>query len=111
MATFTWTPSHPATADEMPKVKVAKFGDGYEQRQADGINNNLLKWSLNFTNRTLTEAAQIITFLRARAGVEAFDWTDPDGNAGKYVCRSWSRSLPYGNVRSITATFEQVAES
>lgn len=111
MATFTWIPSHPAAADEAPDAKVAKFGDGYEQRQADGINNNLLKWSLTFANRDLTETAEIIAFLRARGGIESFDWTDPDGNAGKYVCRSWSRSLPYGNMRTITATFEQVAEA
>lgn len=111
MANFTWIPSHPADVEEAPKVKAARFGDGYEQRQADGINNNLLVWSLTFANRDLTEAAAIVAFLRARGAVENFDWTDPDGNAGKYVCRKWSRSLPYGNVRTIRAVFEQVAEA
>lgn len=111
MATFTWIPSHPASVEEMPKVKTAKFGDGYEQRQGDGLNNNLLKWSLSFANRSLSESADIVTFLRARGAVENFDWTDPDGNAGKYICRAWSRSLPYGNLRTINAVFEQVAEA
>lgn len=112
MATFTWTPSYPATSDEAPRVRVAKFADGgYEQRQADGINNNLQTWTLTFANRDASEAAAIRAFLVARGAVESFDWTDPDGNAGKYVCRKWSRALQVGTMRTITAVFEQVGEA
>lgn len=111
MATFAWLPSYPASVDRAPRVKTAKFGDGYEQRQADGINNNLAVWNLTFANRDATEASAIDDFLNARGGVERFDWTDPDGVAGKYICRKWSKGFPFGTIRTITAIFEQMAEA
>lgn len=110
MATFTWAPDFGATLDRSPKVKTAKFGDGYEQRVADGINNNPRNWPLTFSARTNTEAGQIMTFLDARAGVEAFDWTDPDGVAGKFVCRKYSKTLSKYGINNVSATFEQVFE-
>ena len=111
MVEFTWAPSHPASVDRMPKVKTARFGDGYEQRQADGLNNNLAVWNLVFSHRDSTEAAAIEAFLSARGGVERFEWTDPDGNDGAYICRKWTKSYPNGTSRTINAVFEEVAEA
>lgn len=110
MATFTWTSSYNPTATRKPRVKVAKFGDGYEQRLADGINTIAEVWQLTFAARTNAEAGQIDDFLKARAAVENFDWTPPNGLAGKYICREWSRTPTHGNAETITATFEQVFE-
>lgn len=106
MATFTYAP-HTAALAIKPRVRTAAFGDGYEQRVADGINAAPKSWSLTFVRPT-TEADAILAFLAARNGSEAFDWTDPDAAAGKYVCRDWSSSLIGPFAKSINATFEQV---
>ena len=106
MATFTY---YPQTANRTmkPRVRVASFGDGYEQRVGDGINNAPRSWQLTFT-RPVAEADLILAFLAARNGSEAFDWTDPDGTAAKWVCREWSHSILTRSAKSISATFEQV---
>ena len=36
-----------------PRVLSARFGDGYEMRVVDGINNLPRQWGLTFNNRTL----------------------------------------------------------
>ena len=38
---FFWKPSYSANINKRPRVKSIRFGDGYEQIIADGINNNL----------------------------------------------------------------------
>lgn len=106
MSTFTWPPAT-ATPSEQPRVSVAKFGDGYEQRLADGINNSPRSWALTFS-RASAEADDILTFLRARNGIEAFDWTDPDGLSGKFVARSWSGNRIGTAAKTINVTFEEV---
>lgn len=110
MATFTYTPDYGAQVSVKPRVRVAQFGDGYEQRIADGINTRPQVWSLQFNNRTDTEAGNITTFLEARNGVEAFDWTPPGGSAIKVVCREWSKTVARYNLNSVSATFQQVFE-
>lgn len=110
MATFTYTPDYGAAYEVKPNVRVAKFGDGYEQRQANGINTQPKQWSLRFSMRNDTEAAAIETFLVTQAAVLSFDWTDINGDAGKYVCRSWNRTKERFNLNTITATFEEVFE-
>lgn len=88
-----------------------KFGDGYEVRQAVGINANLKSWSLTFKARSDAEANAIEAFLDACAGVESFDWTAPNAAASaKFVCREWQRTLDSCNLNTIQATFDQLAE-
>ncbi len=106
MATFDTAPQS-ANLSRQPRVRTARFGDGYEQRVADGINSAPKSWALTFT-RPAAEADVVLAFFVARNGVEAFDWTDPEGEAGKYVCREWSSALIGPVAKSITATFEQV---
>jgi phage-related protein len=107
MSTFTWSPAPGATENVIPRVKAAPFGDGYEQRVGDGINNQPRSWSLTFLGPTARTDA-IAAFLKATDGVVSFDWTPPSGPAGKFVCRSWSRGVPALVVQSITATFTEV---
>ena len=45
-----------------PKVNLAKFGDAYEQRLANGINNLEESYSITFNNRTKEEIDDIIAF-------------------------------------------------
>ena len=111
MATFTYTPSFTADLEERPNVQRIQFGDGYEQRVAFGINTQPKNWSLQFNNRTDAERDTILTFLRARGAVESFDWTDPNGYAGKWICSEWQTSQVSCNFNNITATFRQVFEA
>lgn len=111
MATFTWTPDFGAQQAIKPRVRRVAFGDGYEQRQGDGINTQPATWELTFAVRDNTETAAIMTFLSTRAGVESFDWTPPgESTALSFVCRDWTRTMDRNNVNSITARFEQVYE-
>lgn len=111
MSTFTWTPDFGLAANYKPRVRTAQFGDGYQQRVADGINTAQDKYDLTFTARTDTEASAILAFLKARAGVEAFDWT-PAGEvtAIRAVCREWNRTFDKNNLNTVTASFERVYE-
>lgn len=111
MATFTFTPSFTAELQEKPVVNRIQFGSGYEQRVTFGINTQPKTWNLRFSNRTDTERDNILTFLRARAGVESFDWTDPNGYVGKWVCEEWSVSQSSYNFNEVMATFRQVFEA
>jgi phage-related protein len=48
-------------------------------------------------------------FLSSKLAATSFTWAQPDGGADINVrCRTWSDSLAPGNVRALSATFEQV---
>jgi phage-related protein len=68
-------------------------------------------WDLTF-EVSETDADTIETFLNARADDAAsFDWTPLDETTSyKWVCAEWSKSIPYLNRATITATFRQVFE-
>jgi phage-related protein len=111
MATFTYIASYGASVAKQPKVRAISFGDGYEQRATFGINTTPRAWNLNFNGKTGTEADAIESFLSARNAVESFDWTPPTGSAGKWICRSWVRSIAEVDCYDISATFEEVFEA
>tara|TARA_B100001173_G_scaffold141993_1_gene123249 strand:+ start:496 stop:906 length:411 start_codon:yes stop_codon:yes gene_type:complete len=105
-----------------PKVRVARFGDGYQQRIADGLNTLRDTFTVNFVNRLKAEADDIEAFFRTKKAVTAFSFTYPDSNSGtndsegspvttiKVVCTQWSQSWSNSGSYSITATFERVYE-
>ena len=94
-----------------PDVNIAQFGSGYSQRSTFGINQNLKTWNLRWENISEIDSDTIETFLDARAGKESFDFTAPGESASaKYICRSWTKTIPYPNLANIQAKFEQVAE-
>ncbi len=64
--------------DQSPRVHLANYGDGYEQRVAAGINNLPESWSLTWNSRSNADANKVIKFLEDEAGVTAFDWYPPD---------------------------------
>lgn len=112
MATFTYTPDFGARVAIKPRVRVASFGDGYEQRQAIGINARNDTWDLQFQRRSNTEAQAIMDFLAARNAVEAFDWTPPnESTAIRVVCREWNKTLERFNLNTVSAQFIRVYEA
>ena len=111
MAEFTWTPDFLAQKKTKPNVNAIKMGDGYEQRQAFGINTLNQMYTLTFKLRENTEADEIEDFLEARSAVEAFDWTPPyEVTATRWVCREWTRTIEKATRSTINCTFEKIYE-
>ena len=108
METFKWKVKPDMKKEFEPRVKSVKFGDGYEQRRPDGINNNLKKYNVTLIYIN-SESLQIESFLEKHAGVTGFLWKPPhQSELIKVLCRKWSSSV--GMIRTeITAEFEQVA--
>ena len=112
MATFpSITPTYGVQKLSNPTVRTARFGDGYEQRLTFGLNQNPKSFQLTF-EVSETDADTIETFLDARAADNAsFDFTPPgEASSSKFVCESWSKSIPYLNRATINTTFRQVFE-
>ncbi len=110
-ATFTYAPNYGSAMQVIPRVLTAKFGDGYSQRAADGLNTLLRKWTVLFNNRSQTDCDAIEAFLVAQGGCLAFNWTPPTGVAGLWICslpNGWTRTPQTGPLASISCTFEEV---
>lgn len=89
-STLCWIPDVPITADAEWRMKVAQFGDGYQQRMLDGINALERKWSLQWINRTQDDLLAMEDFLIAE-GASSFQFRDPGSNVLYAVfCNEWS---------------------
>ena len=112
MASFpAITPTYGTQKTSAPNVRIAQFGSGYSQRTTFGINQNPKTYDLTF-EVSEADADTIEDFLDARGGAEHFDFTPPgESTSTKYICRNWSKSIPYLNRATIQATFEQVFEA
>ena len=106
-STFTWNPDLPARRRMKPNVHPIKFGDGHENRIADGINFMLAVWTVKFT-ADVTTVESIRSFLETQAGLTPFTWTDPLNNTATYICRQWDSDQMGFGVYELNATFEQV---
>lgn len=112
MATFpSITPTYGIQKSSAPVVRTVRFGDGYEQRTSLGLNQNPKVYNLSF-EVSETDADTIETFLDARAVDNAsFDFTPPgESSSSKFVCESWSKSIPYLSRATIQTTFREVFE-
>ena len=114
MATFpSIKPTYGQQKRSAPATRTIRFADGYEHRILFGLPAHQNGKIYNFTfNVSETDADTIETFLDARAEDSAsFDFTPPgESAASKYVCPSWSKSIPYNNRATIQATFKEVFE-
>lgn len=113
MATFpSIDPDFGAQKENAPIVRKVQFGDGFEQRLTFGLQQNPKTWTLSFVNLTETDADTIETFLNARAADNAsFDWSPPDeSDTYKWVCETWTKSIPFPNRATIETTFREVFE-
>lgn len=107
-----------------PKIHLATFGDGYEQRLSDGINSVKETFSVSFQTRPKADIDDIVGYLDSLKGVTAFNFTIPDSNqtsdvgdltAGettiKVVCDDFSINYDYGDFYSASAKFRRVYEA
>jgi phage-related protein len=102
-----------------PKVRVISFADGFEHRINFGLTQHQNPKVYQFTfNVSETESDVIEAFFDARANAagktndsDSFDFTPPgESVAQKFVCESWSKSIPFNNRATIQATFREVFE-
>ena len=113
MATFPIAnPVYNTRIDAKPKVNVISFGDGFEQRLTEGLNQNPLSVNLTF-ELSQTDADTAITFLNSRVDDGAsFDYTLPsESSARKFVCTSFPRSIPFLNRVRLSCVFREVFEA
>tara|TARA_R100000353_G_scaffold148756_3_gene107199 strand:- start:3441 stop:3785 length:345 start_codon:yes stop_codon:yes gene_type:complete len=91
---------------------VVSFGDGFEQRLTEGLNQNPLTVNLAF-ELAQSDADAAITFLNQRVDDGAsFNFTLPnESSARKFVCRSFPRTLPYLNRVKLNVVFTEVFEA
>jgi phage-related protein len=86
---------------------TSKFGDGYQQSIAAGLNNERLMWTVNYTGSKTTVVA-IRDFLRTQKGLTFF-WTPPlETTARKFICPKYSLTDHGGAIWTINMQFEQV---
>jgi len=98
-----------------PRIHTASFGDGYEQRIVDGINNLSQNFQVSFNNRTAEEIDDIIQYFDSLNGVTAFTFTIPDSNNGgetaiKVVCAQYNQAFNHSGFYSANATLRRVYE-
>ncbi len=108
MSDFNYQPeSNQASIRRKPDVLSSRFGEGYEQRVANGINNSLRKWNLTFL-RASVDIIAIENFLNLKNSVHSFTWTPKDFNEVTVVCREWEYNYMNGDARSLSCLFEEI---
>lgn len=108
---FIWTASYNLSVSHNPKVNSVSFGNGYEQRNPDGLFTGLIKLDASFEMRSEKEASAIIHFLKSRKGVESFTILNlppiyADGAYKKrFICPSFNTNFTFHNNYSVKASF------
>ena len=113
------TPDKQLTKTSTPRVLTAKFGDGYEQRAVDGINNLEESYALTFKTREKTEIDDIVAFLDSKQNVTKFTFTLPDTNNTtrtgerdvKVVAQEYSTNYEYDIFYTLNVTLRRVFEA
>ena len=121
MATFpSIKPTYGQQKRSAPKVRTVTFADGFEHRINFGLTQHQNPKIYQFTfNVSEVEADVIENFLDDRANAagkandsDSFDFIPPGESVSqKFVCQSWSKSIPYNNRATIQATFREVFEA
>jgi phage-related protein len=113
------TPDKTLTNNIQPKVLIAKFGDGYEQRVPDGINNIKETYSIQFRNREKIFINEVANFLKGTNSVSKFDFILPNPLTSSplntvtvsVVCDSFNINYEHDEFYSLSAEFRRVYES
>jgi phage-related protein len=110
---FIWESNNSSEVSNKPAINLVKFGEGYEQRSTDGINNNLLRFNLVLEGRDKNETRAILHFLHKRRGVFPFFYRLPfpynfdtsQNYPKRFVCEEWAMKTIFFNNYTITTTF------
>lgn len=102
--------SQESTRELNQKVIVSNYGDGYQQRAALGLHSRFDTWSLVWNALDATERATFMSFFETHGLVISWDWTPPNGVAGKYVFTSAPQERSNGHIYGVAVTAMQVFE-
>ena len=99
-----------------PRVLKVQFGDGYEQRIAEGLNSSNENYQISYSNRPKAEIDDIAAFIDEKKGVTSFNYVIPDTNNGgettiKVVCDQYNLVYVSDSSYTFTATFRRVYEA
>ena len=101
--------------NEKPRVLKAQFGDGYEMRVRDGINNTPREWGLKFANRTKEDIDKLYKFMNTLAEVDTAKLTVPNSVDGEetvtVILQGYSRTLTYDNFYTLVCSAREVFEA
>ena len=109
-------PDNSLTKRVAPRVLLARFGDGYEQRMPDGVNSLQESFQAVFSNRPPEEIDAIVNFFEDNLGVQAFEFIIPDTRSRlkvkpiQVVCESWDYIYTHHIASGCIATFRRVYE-
>ena len=109
-------PDKGLTRQSTPRVLRVQFGDGYEQRVAEGLNPMQETYNISYANRPKAEIDDIAAFMDDKKGVTKFDYVIPDtNNSGettiKVVCEQYNLTYVNDSSYTFTATFRRVYEA
>lgn len=102
-------PDRGLTRTSKQSTMVVSFGDGYEQRIARGINNTMEEYSATFSNRSKSDAENIVAYLNSLKGVTAINFTLPDFAGTEEVTGVLDSSTD--NERTIKVVCEEVSQT
>lgn len=110
--TWPFPTAYTTEGDTIPRVKLASFGDGYEQRSPDGINNlpRSVQYVGDFQQPLIT---QMDAFLSATNGVTPFFYTPPFSPRGQglFVADTgWQITYNSFDYNTIKCVFREVFE-
>ena len=102
--------------NDKARLYQTKFGDGYEQRLANGINALEQTFTLNFKTRAKAEIDDLVAYFVGINGVDPCKFTYADSKAGgsetaiKAIATNWTQTLDYGDYYSLSVTLTRVYE-
>ncbi len=106
MKTFRWKVKPDMEVNSQPSVREVRFGDGYSQRMAAGLNADLKTYRVTLSV-TREEARHLEAFGRARR-LEGILWKPPYAYRQiKVTCAGWSARVGMLRVE-FSAEFKQV---
>lgn len=110
---FYFTPSYTTAMETIQRTISAQFGDGYSQRQRNGLNNNVQTWTLSFNDRSDLEAKAILNYVESHDAASALRILIPinkfnNNPSLKYVLSSPKLSTNSWNLNNVSVTATQV---
>ncbi len=108
MKIFNFDVAIGGTSDTKYNIKKVQFGNGYEQRQKQGVTPILETWKVSKTG-TKQEIDEVKAFLDEHGGVTAFLWrVTSDEPYKKYVASGYTRTPKGGGVWQISFEMREV---
>lgn len=104
---FNWIPREGMETTRKPSVITVKFGDGYEQRRAGGLNADLKTFKPVFRVTDEYSRAALDSFYPVMPGFVLFVASAKHNRTVRVVCREWSIS-DNAMYTDFNCTFEEV---